>query len=211
MWKRLARPETRRAIGDVLGLDPALLSALDDGSEQPRVMAWLVGCCGASIAGVALSCACVLAACGLGGVLVALGALFAAVCTLNLMRLVHACAGLAARAKRARALVPSLLLLGVGVLLSQATSAALLGERLSLESAWQQHPWLAALTSLLLTAVISAPAVLRSALPAAARGFEQAQQRAIEKRIASQRDTCAELCDTLLAYELDRLRAITGE
>jgi hypothetical protein len=213
MWKPLARPEARRALGDVLGLDPALTRALDE-QHAPRAMAWLIGTCCTSIAGVTLSCAWVLRACGLGVLAVLLGSLFAALCTLNAMRLVHASAGLDEPLRKQvlrPALVPSALLAGAAVLLSQATCAALLGERLSLLSAWQQHPWLATTATLLLTALISAPAVLRFALPAAARGLEQAQRQAAERRIATQRDTCAELCDTLIAYELDRLQAINGD
>lgn len=216
MSSPLARPEARRALARLLGLDPTLVLALDAHSTpEPRVMAWLLGCCCLSIAAVALGSAAALRACSLHPALVTLGALFAGLCTLNLMRLVHACAGLSAKLNEELlavtvrpAWVPATLLLAVAGLMSQAACAALLADRPSLSRAWQLHPWLAAALTLLMAAAIAAPALVRLMLPEAARSFEHAQRELIERRIASQRDTCAELCDTLIAYELDRLNAL---
>ncbi|HEX5659444.1 MAG TPA: hypothetical protein VFX59_19750 [Polyangiales bacterium] len=197
MSKPPARPE---ALAGVLGLDPSLVATLDD----PRALSWQLLACCLAIGSVALICGLLLASCEVSLALGLAGAGFAALCTLNLMRLVHACAGLAGRA----GLAPAALLFTVALILSQAVCATALDDELSLASAWQQHPVLAVLLSLLSVAVIGSPAILRLALPESSRSFERAQRALIERRIASQRDTCAELCDSLLAYELDRLEAL---
>jgi hypothetical protein len=219
MWKRLARPELRRACERALGLDPELLAELEQHStSEPQVMAWLVLTCCASLLTVGLACSLSMRACGLEAGWSALGGLFAALCTLNLMRLVHASAGLGSGLDEGvlppllrPSLVPVLALLGLALPLSQGMTAALLSGGRSPLAAWDQHPVLALALTLLVLLAIGAPALLRAFAPEAAQSYEHEQRQKMERRIASQRDTCAELCDTLLAYELDRLAALLPE
>jgi hypothetical protein len=196
MWKPRAEP-----LASLLGLEPTLAAQL----------IWQLVSCVVALASVAMTSALLLATCGFSLVSALGGACFVALCTLNLMRLVHACAGLGTMLVWRPALVPVALLFVVACTLSQAVCAAALDDELSLAGAWQQHPVLACGMTLLVFGTIAAPGILRLLSPAAARSFEQAQRALIERRVAAQRDTCAELCDSLLAYELDRLDALRPE